>query len=152
VPDRAQRIAYIATDEGNRSFFAPFAREYKAIYFLNDVKNNSGIEDINQNYLGMIEPVICASAHTFIGTPLSTFTAYITRMRGYLNRTIPLVLRDANNTVTGKTTMDRRGIYNRTYYFMKSHMYQLHEKPTVRFPLWVRDYVDVFKDIDEVEM
>jgi hypothetical protein len=31
---------------------------------------------MNQNYVGMIEQVICANAHTFIGTPLSTFTGF----------------------------------------------------------------------------
>jgi hypothetical protein len=31
----------------------------------------------------MVEQTVCANAHTFVGTPLSTFTGYITRMRGY---------------------------------------------------------------------
>ncbi len=52
VPDRAERIAYIATDEGNRSFFAPFFAEYKAVYFLSDLRNNTNMENINQNYIG----------------------------------------------------------------------------------------------------
>lgn len=149
VPDRKDRIAYIATDEGNRSFFEPFVREYKQIVFLNDVSANSGIEEVNANYVGMIEQVVCAGADTFIGTPLSTFTAYITRMRGYLNRTIPLLERDSSGQVTKRFTLDRRGVYNRTYYFMKHHMYQLHTKPKVHFPLWIRDFVDVFENIDE---
>jgi len=29
VPDRSHRIAYIATDETNRTFFQPFFQEYK---------------------------------------------------------------------------------------------------------------------------
>jgi hypothetical protein len=151
VPDRKDRIAYIATDEGNRSFFEPFAREYKKIYFLNDISANSGIEEVNANYIGMIEQVVCAAAHTFIGTPLSTFTAYITRMRGYMNRTVPLIDRDSSGRVIKRHQVDRRGIYNRTYYFMNHHMHQLHTKPKVHFPLWIRDFVDVFKDIDETE-
>ena len=36
----------------------------------------------NMNHVGMVEQVICANAHTFFGTPYSTFTGYITRMRG----------------------------------------------------------------------
>eukprot|EP01039_Chlorochromonas_danica_P010999 gene10999-12246_t len=150
VPDRKERIAYIATDEGNRSFFAPFEAEYKAIYFLKDVEGGSGIEEVNPNYVGMIEQVICAGAHTFIGTPLSTFTAYITRMRGYLNRTITIdAPLSSDKHRMGKRILDRRGIYERTYYFMKNQMYQLHTHPKVHFPLWVRDFVEVFKDIDE---
>jgi hypothetical protein len=145
VPDRLQRIAYIATDEGNRSFFAPFAAAYKAIYFLSDLQNDTGIETVNGNYMGMIEQVVCAGAHTFIGTPLSTFTAYITRMRGYLNRTISLTHRQTNESYI----MDRRGVYSRTYYYMKHHMHMLHTKPHVNFPLWVRDFADVFDAIDD---
>ena len=40
------------------------------------------------------------------------------------------------------------GIYSRTYYFMKHHMYALHDKPHVHFPLWIRDFVDAFENID----
>lgn len=143
VPDRHQRVAYIATDESDRAFFQPFFDNYQAVYFLQDVQAGSGIDQVNGNYVGMIEQVVCAGAHTFIGTPLSTFTAYITRMRGYLNRTIEI-----NNNGT-KFHLDRRGVYDRTYYFMKHHMYQLHTKPKVHFPLWIRDFIDVFQDIDE---
>jgi hypothetical protein len=50
----------------------------RSIYFLSDLKRqtNSDIERMNQNYVGMIEQVICANAHSFIGTPLSTFTGF----------------------------------------------------------------------------
>lgn len=37
---------------GNRSFFEPFFREYKAVYFLKDLQNRTNIEAINQNYIG----------------------------------------------------------------------------------------------------
>jgi hypothetical protein len=37
---------------------------------------------VNRNHIGMMEQVVCANAHTFIGTAKSTFTGYITRMRG----------------------------------------------------------------------
>ena len=45
------------------------------------------LQDMNPNHLGMVEQLVCANAHTFIGTPLSTFTGFITRMRGFMNRT-----------------------------------------------------------------
>lgn len=31
---------------------------------------------------------------------------------------------------------------------MKHHMYSLHDKPHVHFPLWIRDFVDAFENID----
>ena len=147
-----EKILYISTDEKNLSFFQPFRDEYRAIYFLDDLSANTGIDKINQNYIGMIEQIICAGADIFIGTPLSTFTAYITRMRGYLNRTIEIPVYKKNGREGEKDfiyQLDRRGIYDKTYYFMKSHMYHLQQRPKVHFPLWVRDFVDVFQDIDD---
>ena len=187
IPDRQRLVAYISTDEGNRSFFEPFMRAYGAVYFLSDLQNGTDVGEINQNYVGMIEQVVCASADVFIGTPLSTFTAYITRMRGFMNRTIiheeenPLGRGsnrggggvdnvqhiDADNTQNSHNqrqfaptrkhsanrspaaVVDRSGLYNRTYYFMNHHMHQLHTKPHVHFPLWIRDFVEAFQNIDD---
>mmetsp|Transcript_23528 Transcript_23528/g.39199 ORF Transcript_23528/g.39199 Transcript_23528/m.39199 type:complete len:733 (+) Transcript_23528:13-2211(+) len=105
VPDAKKRIAYIATDERNRSFFAPFDAEYGAVYFLDDLKKGTDIDSINQNHVGMVEQVICASADIFIGTPLSTFTAYITRMRGFMNRTISSINTDITSSSSSSSTI-----------------------------------------------
>lgn len=172
VPDRANRLLYIATDECNRSFFEPFVRAFKKVVYLSDYEARTNISSLNRNYVGMIEQVVCANAYTFIGTPLSTFTAYITRMRGFLNRTITpeynnyyskmqqqMDLHDLKVGATEKrlstyagssaVRINRAGLYNRTFYFMKNHMYHLHLKPRFNFPLWVRDYVDPFVAIDD---
>ena len=81
-------VVYIATDERNRTFFGEFQRTFRSVRFLYDYENHADLRDINQNHQGMIEQVVCANAHTFIGTPLSTFTSYITRMRGYMAKKI----------------------------------------------------------------
>ena len=142
---------------------------YGAVYFLEDLKNGTDVDEINQNYVGMIEQVVCANADVFIGTPLSTFTAYITRMRGFMNRTITHFPQghsenmksiknnknnhDKNNNIINvrepAALVDRSCLYNRTYYFMNHHMYQLQTKPHVHFPLWIRDFVDAFENIDD---
>ena len=75
---------YIGTDERNLSFFDPF-REHFVVKTLNDYMIEARIDEENANHIGMIEQIIMANAFTFIGTPLSTFTNFITRMRGYYN-------------------------------------------------------------------
>jgi len=75
------RLLYIATDEKNLSFFDPF-REYFTIRLLGNYISKAHVDDVNQNHLGMIEQIICANSHTFVGTPLSTFSNFISRMRG----------------------------------------------------------------------
>ena len=80
-------LVYIATDERNRTFFDDFHRTFRSVRFLYDYEKHANLSDMNQNHLGMLEQVVCANAHTFIGTPLSTFTSYITRMRGYMGKT-----------------------------------------------------------------
>lgn len=97
-------VIYISTDEKDKTFFKPFLQSGYTVKFLSDflpsikqhtftfdeTSNSNNLNKhhhlrqmkLNMNHIGMIEQVICANAHTFIGTPYSTFTGYITRMRG----------------------------------------------------------------------
>ena len=129
----SERVVYIATDETkNTSFFDPFRKAFKEVYFLADFKEDASfaLQHLPINHYGMVEQVICASADIFIGTPLSTFTGYITRMRGYMEPRVP-------------------GIYNRTYYYMKKHMYQLRDDPHFHVPFWPREFREAFEPISE---
>lgn len=70
---------YIATDEPDKSFFNPFREKYE-IYFYDDVK----VKDIPRDFIGIIEQIICARATGFISSFVSTYSSYITRLRGYM--------------------------------------------------------------------
>lgn len=129
--DRKKLIVYIATDEKNETFFMPFVDSFYKVYFLHSFNDHIDTSLMNQNHIGMVEQLICANAYIFIGTPLSTYTSYITRIRGYMN-----------NTVAGA------GAYERTFYFMRKQMYQLHETPHFFLPFWVREFVEAFQGID----
>ena len=129
-PKLRDLLVYISTDETNRTFFEPFSRVFRGVFFLGNFTRAHRLDtDLDQNHIGMVEQVICASAHTFIGTPLSTFTGYISRMRGYKNKTLP-------------------GIYSRTYYFMQKQMHQLHNSPHLSLPFWPREFVEAFDDME----
>eukprot|EP00597_Dinobryon_sp_UTEXLB2267_P001604 CAMPEP_0170076738 /NCGR_PEP_ID=MMETSP0019_2-20121128/13684_1 /TAXON_ID=98059 /ORGANISM="Dinobryon sp., Strain UTEXLB2267" /LENGTH=426 /DNA_ID=CAMNT_0010288625 /DNA_START=369 /DNA_END=1649 /DNA_ORIENTATION=- len=121
-------LIYIATDETNKSFFRPFLESGEfTVRFLSDYTARAGKYLVNNNHVGMVEQVVCANAHTFIGTPFSTFTGYITRMRGYY----------------------RDGRYERTYYTMKNRMYQLHRERDIHGPFWAREFEIAHRDIDD---
>lgn len=75
-------ILYIATDEKDRTFFDPI-KEHRTIRFLSDYWDEAGLDDVDPNYIGMIETIIASRGRAFAGTWFSTFTAYINRMRGY---------------------------------------------------------------------
>jgi hypothetical protein len=147
-------------------------KEFRHVLFVDDFMNNTDIISLNPNHVGMVEQLICANAHTFIGCPLSTFTGYITRIRGYMNNTLTkLKLFDPPTpdvTVTIKEqvweknkkgkrkyryenktiTLSTSNLYARTYYYMNAQMYQLHVHPELALPFWIRDYVEAFVDID----
>lgn len=126
-------LLYISTDEADKSYFQPFQtlnnRSMQVRFLENYLPKLPAafLKGFNKNHIGMIEQVICANAHTFIGTPLSTFTGYITRMRGYY----------------------RDGRYKRTYYTMKDVMYQLQRQEEIEGPFWAREFAVAHKDIDD---
>jgi hypothetical protein len=62
------KLLYIATDEKNLKFFQPFMKSY-TVKFLKDYYVEAKLGDLNQNHIGMIEQIIGANAHTFVGTP-----------------------------------------------------------------------------------
>ena len=72
---------YIATDESNLEFFSIFHAHYK-VYFLADFKELVPIEMMPEE-LACVEQVICSLSDIFVGTRWSTYSAYITRLRGY---------------------------------------------------------------------
>ncbi|KAL9191271.1 hypothetical protein ACHAXT_000977 [Thalassiosira profunda] len=75
-------IVYIATDETNRTFFEPLARQYNLRY-LNDFTESAGLKDFDPNLLGMIDSIVASRGRVFVGTWFSTFSGYINRLRGY---------------------------------------------------------------------
>jgi hypothetical protein len=72
---------YIATDETDKSFFAGL-RAYFELYFIDDFRSLLP-QDLPADSIACVEQMICALANLFIGTKLSTYSAYITRLRGY---------------------------------------------------------------------
>jgi hypothetical protein len=72
---------YIATDETDRNFFRTIRNHYES-YFIEDCK--SAIPPgMSVAHLACIEQMVCTFALVFVGTRLSTFSAYINRLRGY---------------------------------------------------------------------
>jgi len=78
------QLVFVATDERNKTFFDAFRRHFKTVRFLDDYMVSAGLQAINPNYLGMVDQIVCTRATYFVGTWFSTFSGYITRMRGYM--------------------------------------------------------------------
>lgn len=95
----------------------------------------------------MVEQLVCANAFIFIGCPLSTFTGYITRIRGYMSNKIqrsfpgyndvspPLnvtvkvpnptynkKIKDSTRFTTRNITIPYNSIYSRTFYYMNQQV------------------------------
>eukprot|EP00560_Eucampia_antarctica_P009332 CAMPEP_0197828014 /NCGR_PEP_ID=MMETSP1437-20131217/4668_1 /TAXON_ID=49252 ORGANISM="Eucampia antarctica, Strain CCMP1452" /NCGR_SAMPLE_ID=MMETSP1437 /ASSEMBLY_ACC=CAM_ASM_001096 /LENGTH=621 /DNA_ID=CAMNT_0043429079 /DNA_START=24 /DNA_END=1889 /DNA_ORIENTATION=+ len=80
-------IIYIATDERNKTFFDPLATHH-TLMFLDDFSDLAGLDDLDPNYMGMIDTIVASRGRTFSGTYFSTFSGYINRMRGYHGMTM----------------------------------------------------------------
>jgi len=81
VPSGSQLL--ISTDESDRSFFDLLTRRYRVLYARDVVYQVAPSLDWSQRRIGCIEQNLCALADSFVGTRLSTFSAYINRLRGY---------------------------------------------------------------------
>jgi len=122
-------VIYVATDERKRDFFAPLAQKYTLV-FLDDLATKGSklqaalLED--PNWAGMVEQLICGASPVFLGTWWSTFTGYITRIRGY------------------------RGLRPSTFYVLPKYR-DAFIKPSrpVGGAAWWREWPTGFEDIDD---
>ncbi|CAM9689565.1 unnamed protein product [Pylaiella littoralis] len=118
-------VVYVATDEKDKSLFEPFAKHVR-VKFLSDYYERAGVSELDPNLLGMLDQVIASHGRTFTGCWLSTFTAYILRLRGHLQKP--------------RTS-------NWSYFKPKKdyhHEYRLPKKP-----LWVTEWPLGWEGIDE---
>jgi len=87
---KEKEVLYIATDEKDPKFFEMMEKEY-IVYKWRDFVEKDGKmylgDDIEmpRKYEGVIEMAVCGMARIFFGTDTSTFTSYITRLRGYFD-------------------------------------------------------------------
>jgi hypothetical protein len=121
---------YLSTDEKNRTLFSDFNKRYK-IFFLSDFEHHlSGVE---RKFYGLIEQCICAAAERFIGTELSTFSAFINRMRAFISP--ELALDKEFYMTTYKYTGDVR--YDSRY---TGSTWMSHSSPKWPHSPWSRDF------------
>lgn len=122
----AHSLLYVLTDEKDASYFDPVRGRYN-LRFLSDYWDKAATKDANPNHAGMIEQVVASGAETFVGTYFSTFTSYITRLRGYQGK------------VPG-------------YYFMPKKKYILvdGEEKYGRSPFFHREWEAAYAGIDEI--
>ncbi|CAM9689493.1 unnamed protein product [Pylaiella littoralis] len=118
-------VVYVATDEKNTSLFEPFAK-YVRVKFLSDYYERAGVSELDPNLLGMLDQVIASHGRTFTGCWLSTFTAYILRLRGHLQKP----------RTSNWSYFDPKKDYH--------HEYRLPERP-----LWMTEWPLGWEGIDE---
>ena len=120
------QVIYIATDERNKTFFDPLKTRFPRIYFLDDFSDDIGMKEINPNYMGMIDQIVCTRGQIFIGTWFSTFSAYITRLRGYLGHPDTSV-----------------------WYGDMKHRDRFQKPEIPKFPYYMREWKEGYEDIDD---
>ncbi|CAF1080180.1 unnamed protein product [Adineta ricciae] len=76
---------YLATDETDKAIlqkdFLQYFGDYKIITY-GDFEHLVS-KYIQPHWVGIIEQIICSRGESFVGTKLSTYSGYITRIRGY---------------------------------------------------------------------
>ena len=83
-------VLYLATDETAPDFFKAFNNNYTVHTLRSITKQHpeifkfvGSVQKLHK-LEGMIEQAICAAGRRFFGTPSSTYSSYIFRLRGYM--------------------------------------------------------------------
>ncbi|KAJ9471059.1 GDP-fucose protein O-fucosyltransferase 2 [Diplonema papillatum] len=84
IKNQLGRVVYIASDEGNKEFWADLKAGLPDVSTFRFASSfESVFKNVPDTQKGVVEQLICAQAKVFIGTRFSTFSSYIVRLRGY---------------------------------------------------------------------
>ena len=79
-----QACLYIATDSNDLSEFNAVKTKYSVITLRDALSQTNGVA-IDPVFYGVIEQIVCSHGTKFFSHPLSTFSNYVHRLRGYMN-------------------------------------------------------------------
>ena len=86
---RPKEVLYLATDENDAQFFAAMAKTHEVFRWHDffGARGGAVLEGVKvtPKLIGLVEQVICSAGRVFVGTEHSTYSAYISRLRGYNN-------------------------------------------------------------------
>ncbi|KAL3937356.1 MAG: hypothetical protein SGBAC_007523 [Bacillariaceae sp.] len=126
-------FVYVATDERDKKFFADMEGYWNVVYMDNYMHLLDGV---NKNFFGMIDQLVSSRGRTFFGCWFSTFTGYITRLRGYHSQ---------NAQAEGY----EMGLLPDTYYYaVIDHKKKLHDFWPVKKLYYAREYPVSWRNID----
>jgi len=127
---------FIATNDRDISFFRPIQEVYD-VSFLGDFGNI--LSGINPNYFPLVEQIVASRGRIFIGTFFSTFSAYISRLRGYYS---VKEMHDGHMT----------GALQNTYFLPAKWKKEMSLYQAIHKPLYGRDFPVAWRDIDRLEL
>jgi hypothetical protein len=124
---------YVGTDERRKDFFQAMS-EYWDVVFLDDFTDL--VTDINPNYYGMIDQLVTSRGRTFFGCWWSTFTGYITRIRGYHSQ---------NDELEGY----EMGLLPQTFYYaLAEHKTKLLDYWPIKKGFFAREFPTSWRNLD----
>lgn len=75
---------YISTDSDDPNLFSTLKQNYQIIFYK-DILSQLNVESFSDNWVPLIEQLICTRSIKFIGNENSTLSSYIYKLRCYMN-------------------------------------------------------------------
>ena len=94
---------------------------------------------LDPNYFPLVEQIVASRAKVFVGTFYSTFSAYISRLRGYYS-----VKEKQDGYITGNLP--------NTYFLPSKYKKEMVLYQAVHDPLFAREFPVAWRDIDRLEL
>jgi len=123
---------FVASDEKSEIFFTRLHERYNLV-FLKDYRDLLG--GINVNYYGIVEQIVASRGNQFYGTFFSTFSGYISRLRGYYTERDKLLGYDEGKLMN-------------TYFMPRIYRNELRVYQAIQQPFFAREFPIAWKDAD----
>ena len=133
---------YLATDEGNPAVLESVRKAFGSVpvvLFADVAAEVPALRALAPAFVGIVEALVCARGRTFTGTKLSTYSAYVTRLRGYSKAGRDVVDRQIYFTDTEYRpgeVLREDGVYS---WNPHQNVTKMGDFRGVR-PLWMREY------------